>query len=129
MEEQYKNIDRLTKKIVEDAGMHSPSVNFLDNVMSAVEAKSVQKTYEPLISKKAWMVIAALFIGWLGILYFYPATQLNFIKELNLSQRFSIKNPLAGLQISKSLAYAIGFMALFLIQIPFLKHFLNKRYA
>ena len=54
MEKQSENIDRITKKIIKDAGLHQPSVDFFSNVMEAIEAQSTSTSivYKPLISKR-----------------------------------------------------------------------------
>ena len=129
MEEQFRDMDRLTRKWVKEAGEHQPSASFLSNVMMGIERQVAKQAYQPLISRKAWVFIVLLFIGWMGVLYYYPATQLNFLKELTVTGYFSFENPFSSIDISNITMYAIGFLALFLVQIPFLKHYMNKRYS
>jgi len=59
MEEQSKNIDRITKNIIKDGGLHQPSSSFLTNVMEAIETQSVRQpvVYKPLISKTMWILL------------------------------------------------------------------------
>ena len=133
MEEQFKNIDRLTRKLVKEAGTYKPSPDFLHNVMTTVNAKVAdQKVYQPLISKKVWRIISILAIISLIALYFYPATGNSYINEFNLAEKLSFNNPFtnpfAGITFSKTIIYGIGFLGLFLIQIPFLKSFMERRY-
>lgn len=128
MEEQFKNIDKLTEKLVKEAGIHKPSPNFLNNVMSAVEQKSVKRVYEPLISRSAWLVIGVLSVTLLIVLLIFPFVQLPFISDLQLSQKLDFQNPFSAIKFSKTTVYAVGFLGLFLIQIPFLKRLSERKY-
>lgn len=128
MEEQFKNIDKLTEKLVKEAGLHQPSASFLTNVMSALEQKSIKQIYEPLISKSAWIVIGVLFIASLVLLYFNSSSQLILFKDLHLSEKLNFQNPFSAIEFSKTTVYAIGFLGLFLIQIPFLKRLVEQKY-
>jgi hypothetical protein len=128
MEEQFKNIDKLTKKLVKEAGIHKPSANFLNNVMSVVEQKSIKRVYEPLISRSAWIVIGVLFVASLILLYFYSSSQFILFNDLHLSQKLNFYNPFSAIKFSKTTVYAISFLGLFLIQIPFLKRLMEQRY-
>ena len=129
MEEQYKNIDRLTEKLVKEAGIHKPSSNFLSNVMLAVEQKSVKQAYQPLISRTTWLVIGILTVVLTLVLYIYPFVELSFISDLQLSEKLNFQNPFSGIKFSKTTVYAVGFLGLFLIQIPFLKGLIEQRYS
>ena len=129
MEEQFKNIDKLTEKLVKEAGIHKPSANFLNNVMLAVEQKSIKRVYEPLISRSTWWIIGILSVALLIVLFIFPFTQLPFVSDLELSQKLNFENPFSGIEFSKTTVYAVGFLGLFLIQIPFLKRLAEQRYV
>lgn len=129
MEEQFSNMDRLTRKYVKDAGIHKPSGNFLMNVMSALEDKKSQATvYQPLISKKAWWIIGAVAMASVVVLYLYPTSSISYLNDLNLTQKLAFKNPFPDIKFSKTLVYGIGFLGLFLLQIPVLKRFSEQSY-
>jgi len=129
MEEQFKNIDKFTSDLVKEAGIQMPSADFFNNVMMAVERTSIKEAYKPLISKNLWFVIGALFIALMAVLYFSPLSQLAFISDLNLTEKLSLENPLANIKFSKTLVYGIGFLGLFIAQIPFLKYYyIEKSY-
>jgi hypothetical protein len=127
MEEQFKNIDSLTKKLLKEAGTHKPSSNFLSNVMLAVEQKSIKQAYQPLISTTTWMVIGVSLVVLILVLYLFPFQQLSFISDSLISDKLNFQNPFSGIEISKTTVYAVGFLGLFLIQIPFLKRLVEHR--
>lgn len=126
MEEQFKEIDRITKKLVTEAGTHKPSAQFLETVMNAVSQEKVIQPYKPLISKTAWLFIGIGFFVMMLALYSVPSGQLSFLKEINFSANFRVKNPFSEVKITKTAVYGIVFLGLFLIEIPFLKRYLEK---
>ena len=69
MEEQYNDIRRLVKEV----GNESPSMDFLQNVMQEVKTIPVHEpiTYQPLISKKAWVYIGIVVLSILAILLYF----------------------------------------------------------
>jgi len=122
MEKPSKNIEKITQDWVREAGLEQPSSAFVRNVMNAIEKKSAtQKVYRPLISKRGWGMVAAVFVVSVTLLYLFPIGELNYFNDVNLAEVPTIKNPFAGLEVSKTMIYGIGFLALFLVQIPFLK--------
>lgn len=125
MEEQFKNIDRLTEKLVKDAGIHKPSANFLTDVMSAVNKTAIKQEYKPLISRSTWFIIATLFAVSFVTLYFYSSPELSILQDLNLFEKLSFEIPTSEFQVPKTMVYAIGFLGLFLFQIPFLKNYIK----
>lgn len=129
MEEQYSDI----KKLVKEAGIENPSAGFLQNVMSEIKVASIHKpmVYQPLISKRAWVVISLLIIGILVSLPFLSegtsilsALDLSF---LNLNEH---KNPFADFRLHNSTMYGIIFLAiLFMVQISVIKRRIDKIYS
>ena len=129
MERQYKNIDKVTQNLIKDAGLQKPSHDFTSRVMEVVNAGVAQKVYQPLISKRAWFVLVAVFVGsLLWISYSSTGLDLTFIDKLDLSNKLTVKNPFEGIEIPRSVIYSVGFMSLFLLQIPFLKRLIEQRY-
>ena len=122
MEKSSKHIDKITQDWVEEAGIEQPSFGFANNVMRAIEAKAVrEKVYRPLISLRGWGLVAAFFVVSVVLLYYIPIGEIPYLKNMDITNVPSIKNPFAGLEVSKTMVYAVGFLVLFLIQIPFLK--------
>ena len=125
MEEQFKNIDRGTEILVKEAGLHKPSANFLSDVMSAVNKTAIKQEYKPLISRTTWFIIGTLFATSFIALYFYSTPELSILQDLNLFEKISFKMPVSEFQMPKTMVYGIGFLGLFLFQIPFLKNYLK----
>jgi len=127
MENSPKEIEKLTQQWVQEAGIEKPSVDFVHNVMDAINTSaSKPKVYRPLISKRGWSLIAALFVASLVVVYFFPLGEFRYLETIDLSKLPSIQNPFDGMNVSKPMLYAVGFLALFLVQIPFLKRkFIN----
>lgn len=127
MEEQYKHLDEQTKSLIKEAGTYKPSADFLGNVMAAVEVRARKETYKPLISKTSWVVICGLLLAWITVFYFYPSSYSSVFKNIDLTNTLSFENPFSGYEFSKTLTYGLGFLGLFLVQVPFLKRYMEKK--
>ena len=127
MENSPKEIEKLTQEWVQEAGIEQPSSDFVRNVMDVIDANtSMSKVYRPLISSRGWGLVAALFVASLVVVYFFPLGEFRYLETIDFSNLPSIQNPFEGVNISKPMLYAVGFLALFLVQIPFLKRkFIN----
>ncbi len=129
MEKPFNNINKLTKKIIKEGGLHQPSDSFLGNVMEAVTLQTVQQEiYRPLISKKIWIFILITISTIVVILYLIPPIEESFLSQFNIADKFSFENQFSDIKISKTILYGFGFLALFLIQIPFLKRYFERDY-
>ena len=127
MDKPSRKEELFTKKIVKEAGLSKPSFDFTQRVMAVVSAqKATQNIYQPLISKRTWAIVAATAIICLFFILLIPIENESFFSALKLHERLQFSLP--QLELSKTLTYAIGFMALFLLQIPFLKNYLGKQY-
>ena len=129
MEKQYKHIDKITRNIIKDGGLHQPSANFLTHVMEAIEtqAESQSIVYKPLISKTNWILLFVLTAIVLVLLFVFPVfSETALFSQLTIPEGFNFELNLPVLKLSKTTIYGIGFLSLFLIQIPFLKMQLNK---
>lgn len=131
MDKQSKNIDRITKNIIKDAGLHQPSPNFLTNVMEAIEVQTVSQpnVYRPLISKNMWILLVVLTAAVSVLLFMFPVfSESSLFSQLNIPNQYNFEVSLPKINLSKTTIYGIGFLSLFLIQIPFLKRQLNNSY-
>lgn len=126
MEKPYNNEEELVKKMIKGLPLERPSSDFTQKVMQQVLRRSLKNSYQPLISKRAWLVIAMMFI--LGVLWLFynPETSLIDSEALSWNNKLQFKNPFETIELSKTTIYAIGFMALFLLQIPFLKRYVRN---
>ncbi|WP_027395494.1 hypothetical protein [Aquimarina latercula] len=129
MEEQFNDI----KKLVKEVGLENPSVDFLQNVMRSVENTSADQplAYQPLISRKAWVVIGLIVIGILISLPFLSEGTWALRKfDLSLFSLFDFKNPFSDFRLHTTTAYGIIFLAiLFIVQITIIKRRIDKIYS
>lgn len=121
--------DALTRKYLNEAGVDKAPQGTYEAIMQQIEALNVYSmTYKPLISRKGWLLIASFivvfFVGifWVPIEKFY----LNNLPELGSLKIF---DAMAQLELSSVTLYAIGFLGLFLIQLPFLKRIIESKKA
>ncbi len=126
MKKQFNREDRLMKNLLHEAGVEQPSVNFRDRIMKTVEARGAEiQPYKPLISKQGWWSVAALsIIIFSGLFSLYSG--------ISFSGMLSIEIPhfpdILKIDLSRTMQYAIAFIALFFLEVPFLKRFLDREY-
>ena len=127
-----ENIEKLVKKVVQTASIETPSPDFTKHVMSGILASKTNNNfiYQPIISKRGWLLISAAIIGVFTFLIFHtenasPANQFNF----SVLRFDKLLNSLNGLQVSSMTANII-LLAFIMIsfQVLLLKSYLNKRY-
>ena len=126
MEEPYKESTQQTKEWIREAGLEQPDQGFEMKIMERIEAKRSLQKATPLISVKGWCVLGLIFMMSITLLYFYPSEALSF-KGNNFSGFLSKKVGLKAVTLSKTTQYAFIFLALFLVQLPFLKQYLEKQ--
>jgi hypothetical protein len=128
MEEPYKNSEKLAKGWIQEVGLEKPSSSFEIKILQRIEAKRLLQKATPLISTKGWFVLGILFIVGSFLLYAYPSQKISFNNDLDwgIVNKF---NSLGTISVSATTQYAFLFLALFLVQLPFLKHYLDKERA
>ncbi len=113
------------KKLLNEAGTESPSADFKNRLMMAIESSKAVITYKPLIPKFVWYIVAASLVLAVATLYMMYA-------DVSLSWSFDFRIPqfieLPSIRLSQTMQYAIAFVALFFLQIPFLKRFMDRQY-
>ncbi len=124
MEKQFRE-DQLTKRLLKDAGLEKPSLNFTANVMKAIHAKQKVAEYKPLISATGWIIFAGIFV--LIVIGLYITTS-GFPPIPDLGISFNISWNFPTIQLSQTMIFAICGLLLFLLQIPFLKGLMEKEY-
>ncbi|MCF6307932.1 MAG: hypothetical protein L3J09_08250 [Flavobacteriaceae bacterium] len=129
MEKPSKKIESFTGNLIKEAGLQQPSVDFFANVMNAVEIEKIQKpiVYQSLISKQTWIILLVASVIVTGLLFIFPSSSETIVNLPNLNFE-KLLFQLPELHFSKITIYGIGFLGLFLVQIPFLKRQLNKSY-
>ena len=83
-------LDSFTKKMVKEAPIEKPSIDFSMNVMDAINAIEIKKStskFEPLISKKVWLLISAAIIA-STLFLFKSGVHLNegYLSKIDLSK-------------------------------------------
>lgn len=131
-EHTEQHLDNLAKKTIKSSGIKSPSIDFTANVMKKIEHVSIGETvkYKPLITKYGWFTIIAILTGVSIYVMFNNTGSSPIIDVVDYSviSNNKVTNILSGITFSKTLMYAIGFFGLvFFIQIPLMKHYLNKQ--
>jgi len=129
MEEKFKDIEKLVK----EAGVHTPSSNFLHNVMNQVEASSKSSTvYKPLISKSGWVFIGLFTVGLFISLIFSPSSKMSILDTIDLSflNVIKVKNPFSGFILPKTTMYGILFLGiLFFVQVTVLSKRIHRSFS
>jgi len=137
-----KNIEEITKYIIKEAQIESPSEDFLDKVMNSVKLESklsLTKVYQPLISKSAWLLIITVFFG-LSIFMFAGNSENSYvfskigvsffdkITSIKVLENISSINIFKNIHFSTTFTYSfIFFSILVMLQLYFIKNYFNKQ--
>ena len=135
-DKEKKSLGIFIKKMVKEAPVEKPSLDFSANVMDAInalEAKKTRQVYEPLISKKIWFLIVAGIIA-LTVYLFKTGVHLNegYLSKVDLSK---ITNAISfdssySFNISNTALYGFIFLAIMIpIQIAYLKRYHDKKFS
>ncbi|GAA4316195.1 hypothetical protein GCM10023115_25760 [Pontixanthobacter gangjinensis] len=126
MEKRFNREDELIKKLLNEAGMEKPSVNFKSQILHKIEARKVELTpYKPLISAPVWFLLAGVMLSSMLGLYIINA-EVSFPYSINFDLFERINLP--KIDLSRNMQYAIAFVALFFLQVPFLKRLMDNEY-
>ena len=126
-----KKIDSFTKSLIKEAGLETPSTDFLKNVINRINEESVLKAevvYKPLISKSGWLFIISLIIlGLFGA--FYGGSTTSIFSDLDVSYfsklNFNVQFP--ELKFSKIFTLSVVVLAAMVtIQVFGIKYFYSK---
>ncbi|WP_298556685.1 hypothetical protein [uncultured Algibacter sp.] len=133
-EKETKYLDSLSRKVIEEASVESPSFNFTNAVMSKVNALQESKAtvYKPLISKTSWILISLGAIALVLYVLFFGSNEAssNWVKSIDFGALSNINlNIIPSVSLSKTFTYAVLFFGLMIcIQIPLLKNHFDKRF-
>ncbi|MDD7885230.1 hypothetical protein [Flavivirga sp. 57AJ16] len=126
-----KYLDNITKKVIKDAHLESPSFNFTASVMSQVKEHRSMTVYKPLISKTGWVVISVVFLTLMACMFFgIQEKSISWFGSLDLSllSNNKVVNLISGFSVPNTLTYAIVLFGLMLcVQVFFLKNHFNRR--
>lgn len=114
MEAENKKLDQFTKDVIQEAGLATPSVDFLANIMAEVSKEKVPiKVYKPLINKVGWMIIASLFLVFTLVLT-RSSIGFSILGDWDLSSLFVEKYDIK-FTIPATYAYSSFFLLVFVI--------------
>jgi hypothetical protein len=135
MEEHInRKLEELTDRMMKEIDVEKPSMDFTNSIMQGIHEQETKKVtqYKPLISTPVW---TGLGITFMGLLYFIVSTNettnSNWLNNLDFSVLINntFTDSITSFTLPKTMAYAIGLFGLMLcIQIPFLKHYFDKRF-
>ena len=136
MNDKEKNsFDNFIKKMVKETPVEKPSSDFSGNVMDvirAIEVKNEKKVFEPLISKKVWLLIVSGIIALTAYLL-KSGVHLNesYLSKIDLSKvtnAISIESSYS-FTISNTALYGFVFLAIMIpIQIGYLKKYHDSKF-
>ncbi|UJH92561.1 hypothetical protein LZ575_08805 [Antarcticibacterium sp. 1MA-6-2] len=122
--EKRSREELLMQKMMKDAGLEKPSIDFSANVMKAIAVKKAVFEYKPLISRQAWTIIFSI-IGIAFFGFYQMNTGYSLISNFSLPDFNSFSVP--KIELSQTMTWAIAFVALFLLEIPFLKRLIERQ--
>ena len=133
MKTQEENkIDRFVAKVFKEVDMETPSEGFTDRIMDQIHTLETSKltSYQPLISKKIWVLIGFGVMLAFVILTMTTTSESSWLNQIDLSvlTENSFTQAFSNIHISKTLMYTLVFLSLMTcIQIPILKSHFDKR--
>lgn len=124
-----KHLENLVEKAMQHSSLEAPSLNFTAAIMSQINAKkSITTTYQPLITRRVWILIGGGFIASLVFIIMMTKSEGSLwfsTFDLNLEKVGDLLNTI---HLPKTAIYGIGLFAIsLLVQIPILKNYFDKR--
>lgn len=127
-----KKLEALVNKMMEDARLESPSVDFTQNVMQQIEVETSNTTsqYKPVVSGK---VLSLAFVAFIALLILIGSqvgvdSSQGWFKNLNMGSWFQTNWDWMGhYSSSKVMVYGFVFLGfMFFAQVPWMKKQLHK---
>lgn len=129
---QDKNIEEFSKFIIKEAGIESPSNDFVNSVMNTIfleNSRTSSTIYKPLISKQTWLLITLIFIG-LCLFIFTSTSKSSIILEtidVSFFNKFNSINIFEKIKLPNVFVFStILFSILVLFQLTIIKKFFNN---
>jgi len=134
MDKDDKKLEQFVDKIMEEATMESPSLDFTHNLMQRIEAEQQKEVfqYKPILSRQ---FLTILFLSFMGLLVYlglqYGGQNGNgWFKDIQFQWRPNLENMWGWLEhytVSDVTLYAILFFGfLFFAQVPWLKKHMDR---
>lgn len=132
-EQANTQVEKLVDKMMKSSALESPSVDFTSQILSKIERLQQSKAtiYQPLISKKIWVLIISGCIALVVYSFFSTSSESSsWLSTVDYSKlpNFNISERLSTITFSKTMMYALVLLSLMVfIQIPLLKNYFDKR--
>lgn len=130
-----KEFDAFVQKRMKKEGLEKPSFDFTTTLLNRIEMQSVQNrglAYQPLISKSAWYIMAAITLSVLAFLVFGNLNlETGWLPQITLQKlgEIDLIGKLPKIAISDTYVYAFSGLAFFMgIQIYLVKKHFDNRY-
>lgn len=128
-----KEINEFTKFIIKEAGVESPSSNFVNKVMNTVAGENIlaesHSLYKPLISKKGWFIMGVLLLS--GVIFMSSGVLENaglFSKLTTVFHHINLNILVESFNFSRTFMFSVLFFGVaVLTQLLIIKHFINSR--
>lgn len=122
------------KKIVKEAGLDAPSLDFTTSILAKIEMEGTQNrvmAYRPLISKNYWIglavIITSIMISFL--MFGSTTTELEWLEVKISKYTGPMLHTLTNITIAPTYVYgALGLLFYIYVQIYFLRRYANSRY-
>jgi len=130
MEERFNREEEFLRKLLYEAVTEKPSADFKSKIMRHIEAdKTLVNAYEPLISERVWYLVAFAMVLTTGWLYFqFSEISIDLSGNFNYLKLEILEIRFPNIHLSRTIEFAVAFVALFFLQIPFLKRVIDKQY-
>ena len=128
-----KNIEEFSKYVMKEAKTNSPSKDFVANVMEVIETDFEAATglkYQPLISKKGWLMVAVLFVAVCVFIYTgnFETPELLSSIDLSFLNKIPSFNLFESINVSNTFLVSILLFAIFaMLQLLTIKNIFNKQ--
>ncbi len=130
MKKQFNREEEFLRKVLNEAVIEKPSADFKSKIMRHIEANKVPvKSYEPLISERVSYIVAITVVLAAGGLYIqFSDTIINFSGNSDYLKLEIPEINFPKIYLSRPMQYAFAFVALFFLQVPFLKKIIDRQY-
>lgn len=110
-QEQFDSNDAM-KNIIRKGGLEQPSFDFTNTVMSKIQSpqSAAAFIYQPVISRKAWVIFGGFFIALCGFVFLIPpgGNSAVDLSQYILPAQQTINNALSGIAGSISFIYSFS---------------------
>jgi hypothetical protein len=127
MEQSKHTWDSASKKVLNEAGVIKAPANLMPSIMDSIAKAGLHHIqYKPLLSKRTLLFIVLGAVAVFSIIIMAVPVEKYYLDGVNLSIGERIAAFFGAITLSKPVLYGLGFLGLFLVQIPFLKRIIDN---